>query len=81
MHNLALLTMPFGYSLSMILKTNGRVRTNLLILLFIIMHPLMVGLFIAFAGTENVQTYQIISALILLPLMAFLENKLNLERI
>lgn len=77
MHNLALLLLPFGYSLSLILKKKGWTRTAWLVLLFIIMHPLMVGIFLAFSGPDNSQAYQVIPALALLPLMALLEFQEN----
>lgn len=83
MHNLTLLLLPFGYCLSLILKMRSYSRIIWLILLFVIMHPLMVGLYLVLGIPQKTQAYQIIPALILLPLMAFLEyntsNKENLN--
>lgn len=74
MHNLALLLLPAGYSLSLILKLEGRARLLWSALLFIIMHPLMVGLFLLFTIPDTTQAYQIVPALFLLPMMIFLEQ-------
>jgi hypothetical protein len=73
MHNLALLLLPFGYSISLVLKKSGGVRSAWLILLLVIMHPLMLGLFLAFNGPTLTQAYQIIPALALLPILFLLE--------
>jgi len=73
MHNLTLLLLPLGYSLALALKVKSRARFAWLALLFVIMHPLMLGLFIALNGPDHTQAYQIIPALALLPTMYFLE--------
>jgi hypothetical protein len=73
MHNLALLLLPFGYSLTLVLKVKSRARFVWMALLFFIMHPLMLGLYVALNGPDHTQAYQIIPALALLPIMCFLE--------
>ena len=73
MHSLVLLLLPFGYSFALALRMITKVRFTWLILLFVIMHPLMLGLFIALSGSTHTQAYQIIPALALLPTMVFLE--------
>ncbi|MBI3167962.1 MAG: DUF2029 domain-containing protein [Chloroflexi bacterium] len=75
MHNLALLLLPAGYSLSLILKMEGRARFAWSVLLFVILHPLMIGLFLLFAIPNATQAYQIIPALFLLLMMIFLEPR------
>jgi hypothetical protein len=77
MHNLALLLLPAGYCLSLILKMGKHLRFMWLTLLFIIMHPLMVALLLLLSFPQDTQSYQIIPALLLLPMMIFLENKVN----
>jgi hypothetical protein len=73
MHSLALLILPFGYSLALALKVKSKARFVWLTLLFVIMHPVMLGLFLALNGPTHTQAYQIIPALALLPTMCFLE--------
>lgn len=80
MHNLTLLLLPLGYSLSLALKIKSSARFIWLTLLFVIMHPLMFGLFVAFSKFDHKQAYQIISALALLPIMIFLESQTTSER-
>jgi hypothetical protein len=75
MHNLTLLLLPLGYCLALSLKVKSIERYSWLALLFIIMHPLMLGLFIALNGPTHTQAYQIIPALALLPTMYILEYK------
>lgn len=78
MHNLALLLLPIGYSLTLLITMKSYARIFYLFLLVFIMHPLMVGLFIVFTGESDTQAYQIIPALILLPMMVFLEKHSSL---
>ncbi len=73
MHNLALLLLPCGYCLGRILKMSGRTAYLWLVLLLIIMHPLMVGLFILLGIPARTQAYQILPALSLLPMLILLE--------
>ena len=75
MHNLSLMLLPLGYCLSLVLMMKARIRSAWLILLFIIMHPLMLGLFFALNGTDHTQTYEAIPALVLLPIMIILEHR------
>jgi len=75
MHNLALLLLPLGYTLSQIMKRKGGERIGWLTLLFAVMHPLMVGLFLALSIPLETQAFQIIPALILLPMMVFVEYR------
>lgn len=75
MHNLSLLLLPAGYCLPLILKSKGSIRIPHLILLFMIMHPLMTALFLVFGINAGTQAYQVIPALLLLPLMVHLENQ------
>lgn len=77
MHNLALLLLPAGYGLSLILKKVAPARVIWLTLLFVIIHPLMAGLYLALGIPQDTQAYQIIPALTLLPLVVFLENKID----
>jgi hypothetical protein len=75
MHNLALLLLPLAYSLVLALRRKGGKRFLWLSLLFFIMHPLMLGLFVLVGGSEGRQTYQVITALVLLPVMVILNSK------
>jgi hypothetical protein len=75
MHNLALLLLPLGYTLSQIMKLKGGERIGWLTLLFTVMHPLMVGLFLVLSIPLETQAFQIIPALILLPMMVFVEHR------
>jgi hypothetical protein len=75
LHNLVLLLLPLGYSLALVLRMKSRSRIAWLALLFIIMHPLMLGLFIVFNAPTYTHAYQIIPALILLPSMCILEYR------
>jgi hypothetical protein len=77
MHNLTLLLLPFGYSLAQMLKIKGRAQFVWLALLFVVMHPLALGLFVALSEANNTQAYQIIPALFLLPIMIFLESQVT----
>lgn len=77
MHNLALLLLPAAYCLSLILKISGRMRVLLPTLLFLITHPLMTALFLVFGISRHTQAYQVIPALLLLPLMVYLEDRAN----
>jgi hypothetical protein len=81
MHNLALLLLPCGYCLTLALKVRGSARYAWLTLLFVIMHPLMVGLFIMFNGPSLTQAYQIVPALALLPMLILLEFQTGSWRI
>ncbi|MBI5962136.1 MAG: DUF2029 domain-containing protein [Chloroflexi bacterium] len=78
MHNLSLLLLPLGYSLTRALKIKSGARLAWLTLLFFIMHPLLLGLFIAFSEFDHTQAFQIIPALALLPIMLFLESRTKL---
>lgn len=80
MHNLVLMLLPFGYSLSLILKIKGGVRYVWMGLLIFIVHPLMIGIFFVFTRINQTQAHQIIPALLLLPLMIFLEFQINREK-
>jgi hypothetical protein len=77
MHNLTLLLLPLGYCLILAVKMKSKARIYWLALLLIIMHPFMLGLFIALNGPTHTQAYQIIPALILVPTMLFLEFQIN----
>ena len=77
MHNLILLLLPLGYCVFLTLKLSQNARAIWLILLFTIMHPLMVFLFVAFSSPRDTQAYQIIPALLLLPIMINLEYKIS----
>lgn len=74
MHNLTILLLPFVYSFSMALKAKDPARAGWLAILFLIMHPLMVGLFVAFSGRDHTQAYQVIPALAVIPVMILLET-------
>lgn len=74
MHNLTILLLPLGYSASMALKLKGFARILWLTLLFVVMHPLMVALFVLLSGEDNTQAFQIIPALIVIPTMLFLQK-------
>jgi hypothetical protein len=73
MHNLTLLLLPFAYCLTLIRKVKSKARFYWLILLIIVIHPLMLGLFIALNGPTHTEAYQIIPALILIPTIYYLE--------
>jgi hypothetical protein len=73
MHSLVLLLLPFAYSFTLVLRMKTRAKIPWLVLLFVIMHPLMLVLFVALSGSSHTQAYQIIPALALLPTMVFLE--------
>jgi hypothetical protein len=75
MHNLSLLLLPLGYCTTIVVKVKGRTRIAWLTLLLFFMHPLMLGIFLALSGSDNTQTFQIIPALVLLPVMIFLESR------
>jgi hypothetical protein len=77
MHNLTLMLLPFTYSLWLVNKMNGTMRTMWLTLLVFVTHPLMVLLFFMLSLPSVSQAYQGIPALILLPMMIFLEYKNN----
>jgi hypothetical protein len=77
MHNLTLLLLPLGYCLILADKLKGKARIYWLALLLIIMHPLMLGVFIALNGPAHTQAYQIIPALVLVPTMLFLEYQIS----
>ena len=80
MHNLALLLLPFGYSLALTLKIKGGARLVWLGLIFMIMHPLMLILFITLNGPDLTQAYQIIPALALLPTLYILDLQTTPQR-
>lgn len=80
MHNLALLLLPCGYCLTLIQKLQRNSRYVWLGMLFFVMHPLMVGLFILFTARQQTQAYQIIPALILLPMLMILEFQVNSQQ-
>ncbi len=73
MHNLALLLLPLGYGLTLVLRMKSGARFIWLILLFGIMHPLMLGVFNKLSGPLVSQAYQVIPAIVLLPTIYFLE--------
>ena len=75
MHNLTLMLLPAGYCLTLSLKMNKKGRYAWLVLLFIVMQPLMLGLFLVLGGPDHTQAYQIIPALILLPILCILESR------
>jgi hypothetical protein len=77
MHNLTLLLLPFAYSLWLVSKMKGTTRAVWLTLLVFVTHPLMVMLFFLLSLPSVSQAYQGIPALILLPMMVFLEYKNN----
>ncbi len=81
MHNLALMLLPAGYCLSLSLKINNKGRYAWLVLLFIVMQPLMLGLFLVLGGPDHTQAYQIIPALVLLPILCILEYRMVRLRI
>jgi hypothetical protein len=72
MHNLALLLLPIGYCLALAYQMDGKWRAIWLAVLFGVMHPLMLGLYISLPGPKPPQAYQVIPALLLLPLMFFM---------
>jgi Glycosyltransferase family 87 len=78
MHNLVLLLLPLGSCFNLIFKRKAWQRYTWLAALIIIMHPLAVGLFILLNKSSSVQTYQIIPALVLLPVMGLLEHQAHL---
>ncbi len=77
MHNLALLLMPLGYCLSLILRINHNSRLGWMAILFVVVYPVMIGLFLTVGMPQDTQAYQIIPALILLPLMIYFEKKVQ----
>ncbi|MGE5251013.1 MAG: glycosyltransferase family 87 protein [Bacteroidota bacterium] len=77
MHNLTLLLLPIGYCLALALRMHGSVRYFWLALLFMIMHPLMLGLYVALYEPAHTQVYQVIPAMALLPTMFYLEHQKN----
>lgn|GEM_PF-5310045 len=79
MHNLLLLILPCGYCITLILKMKSRSRFFGLVILFIVMHPLMVSLFIVFHGPTLSQAYQIIPAIILTLILILLEWTKNTD--
>ena len=79
MHNLLLLILPCGYCITLVLKMKSRIRFFWLAILFIIMHPLMVSLFILFHGPTLSQAYQIIPTIILTLILIILEWKKNTD--
>lgn len=81
MHNLALLLLPAGYCVSMILKMKSRARFAWLAALFFVLHPLMLVLFLRAGMPNDTQAYQVLPALMLLPLMIHLEQRINSRRV
>lgn len=73
MHNLTLLLLPFGYVLTLVLRMKSGARFFWSLLLFSIMHPLMLGVFFLFSIPDESQAYQIIPAIVLLPVIYYLE--------
>lgn len=73
LHNLTLLLLPFGYCLALVLKMKSHSRIVWLALFFVVMHPLMFGLFVMLGIPLHTMAYQIIPALILFPVMVYLE--------
>lgn len=73
-YNLILLLLPFGYCFSRVLTFKGRRQHAWLTMLFFVMHPLTVGIFIIFKGYIKTQAYQIVPVLVLLPIMIILES-------
>jgi hypothetical protein len=73
MHSLALLLLPFAYSLALALKWGLRARLLWLGLLFLTMYPLMLGLFSGLSGPTHSQAYQIVPALALLVIVLILK--------
>ncbi len=74
MHNLALLLLPLGYGLTLILRMKRIPQIGWSILLLGIMHPFTLGVFTMFSGPLESQAYQIIPAIILLPLIYHLDQ-------
>lgn len=79
MHNLTLLLLPFGFCLAQTLKIKSGMRFFWLTLLFVIMHPLVLGLFVALIKINDPQAYQVIPALALFPMMIFLESQTKMQ--
>jgi hypothetical protein len=75
MHSLVLLLLPFGYSMNLARKLKSSERAAWLVLLFVLMQPLMLGIFITLNDATQSQAYQIIPAVLLLPVMCFLERR------
>ena len=80
-YNLVLLLLPFGYSLSLALKLKGKARAVWQILLFLVLQPLTIIVYLVFNGYSGTQAYQIIPALVLLLMMLYLEHKVNLAAV
>ena len=74
MHNLALLLLPLGYGLTLVLRMKNGARFLWSVLLFGIMHPLMLGVFYLFSGPLGSQAYQVIPAIALLPAIYYLSK-------
>ena len=73
MHSLALLLLPFAYSLALALKWGLRARLLWLGLLFLTMYPLMLGLFSGLSDPTHSQAYQIVPTLALLVIVLILK--------
>jgi hypothetical protein len=73
-YNHILLILSFGYCLSLILKMKGIWLSLWSVLLFLVMFPLTILIFISFP-----QAFQIIPVLVLMPMMVFLDYKINLQ--
>ena len=80
MHNLVLLLLPVGYSLALAYRLKRRDRIGWLILLFFIMHPLMLALFVAFNGPTHTQAYQVIPALLIIPVLWYLDKQITVPQ-
>jgi hypothetical protein len=72
MHNLVLLLFPLGYGLTLVLRMKNTQRIIWSFLLFGIMYPLMLGVFNLLSGPLVSQAYQVIPAIVLLPVIYFL---------
>jgi hypothetical protein len=72
MHNLVLLLFPLGYGLTLVLRMKNGARIIWAVLLFGIMYPLMLGVYNKLSGPLGSQTYQVIPAILLLPLVYYI---------
>jgi hypothetical protein len=80
LYNLVLLLLPFGYSLSLVLRMTGWQKYAWLAALFFTMNLLTMGIVSVFKYDfefNQSQAYHIIHALVLLAMMAYLEYRTN----
>lgn len=75
MHNLTMLLFPVGYSFLIVSKKKKWRIFSWSLFVFLLIYPLMYLLFIFVGIPQDTQAYQIIPALILLPVLALLENE------